>query len=253
MTENKTRKIASFLRWRLVPVRSMERFSRLSAKTFRPLPKPVGKVGIEVDRLGLTVSPTIASADVNAMRDLFLPRVELSRKTSRNHPFVNLVRAEDLSADNLLMKYAFSKDVLDVAMDYFGGRVTLSGLQALYSFPEDDGPFVYLEKEASKKVGRSMIVRRIEDMQMFKESGGVETKRVYGKAGKSVLVDPAAVYHYGGRCKYPRLAIFATFNSDIPFDGSSSLISHNKTRIATLIKAMRPNLDGNAVGRMLML
>lgn len=286
MTENILRRFASFVRWRLVPVRYLERLKRLNARTIRPLPKPKGNVALEVERFGLIDGPTVAPEDVQAMRELFLPRLDTARKTARNHPFVNLTRVEDLTADNVLMKYAFSKDVLDVAMDYFGGRATLSGLQILYSFPwdgvtlkesqkwhldytdsrslhwvaylndvvsEDDGPFVCLDKQTTNKVGRSMIVRRIEDAQMVRESGGVEPNKVYAKAGGSVLVDPAAVYHYGSRSKTPRLAIFITFNSDIPFNDPTPLVSRNAARIASLIKEMRPDLDSRAVNRMLMI
>lgn len=286
MAENVLRSMASFVRWRLVPVRYLERLPRLNTRTIRPLPRPKGKVALEVERLGLTGGPAVAAEDVKAMRDLFLPRLDTAKKTARNHPFVNLTRAEDLTADNVLMKYAFSKDVLDVAMDYFGGRATLNGLQILYSYPwdgvnlmesqkwhldytdtrslhwvaylndvetEEDGPFVCLDKETTNKVGRSMIVRRIEDAQMVKESGGVSPKVVYAKAGESVMVDPAAVYHYGSRCKNPRLAIFVTFNSDIPFNNQTALVSQNAGKIAALIKEMRPDLDSGAVDRMLML
>jgi len=280
--------ILLFLRWRLVPVRYLERLSRLNLKKMKRLDKPLSHVALAVESKGFAQGPTIASDLLQELQSLFKPRVNDSKTTKlrKNHPFVNLTRAEDLTPENPLMKFAVSKEVLDVAMDYFGGRATLNSIQVLYSFPnlgetlkesqkwhldysdtrsfhcvaylndvekDEDGAFVYVDKVASETVGRSMIIHRYGDEEFKKASNNAKWLKFFGEAGTSVLIDPAACYHYGSRCTKPRLAIFVTFNSDFPFNGATPLVKKNASKIAKTIKTLRPDLDSVAVDRLLMI
>lgn len=69
-------------------------------------------------------------------RSVYLPRAPEVTPEALKAPFVNLSRSEDLKIDNPLTQFAFSKEVLDVAIDYFGGRLSLDSLQVLYSYPQ---------------------------------------------------------------------------------------------------------------------
>ena len=212
-----------------------------------------------------------------------MPRAPKAAPDGLKSPFVNLSRAEDFTAHNPLLKLAFSPEILDVALDYFGGRVFLDSLQILHSFAseaalkesqkwhldygdskslhcvmylndvltDDDGPFVFADKAASKVVGRGLTVRRIEDGQMKKEMQGAEVHKIYGKAGTSIWVDPAACYHYGSRCLTSRTAVFMTFNSDAPFIAPMPLIRDNAKKIADAGRELRPDLDGAVFDRLL--
>ncbi|MEO9461765.1 MAG: hypothetical protein ABJ242_03425 [Marinomonas sp.] len=285
MIGNVIREGLSFARWRLAPVRYLERLPRLNLENIRTLPAPQLEVNKRIEKEGITVGPTLLPSQVEELRELFLPRLDTATKTARKHPFVNLTNESDLTSDNPLIRAAFSKDVLDVAIDYFGGRATLNSLQALYSFAGNGdarmesqkwhldysdtrslhwvvylndvsdagaGAFVCHSKEVSKKVGRSLIIRRIDDAQMAKETGGAEPNVFYGEAGASVILDPAAVYHFGSRCTVPRLALFVTFNSDAPFNNPTPLVHNNSARIARVMREVRPDLSDETVNRLLM-
>ena len=277
------KRAASFLKWQLVPVRHLGRIRYLRPQSFLPIERPQSALALEIDTAGYATGPKVSEKQLEALRSTFLPRAPLSPPEKLKAPFINLANSDDLTADNPLVRIAFSKEVLDVAIDYFGERLSLDSLQALYSFPQqgalkesqkwhldygdsrslhcvvylndvldmESGPFVFLNKEQSKKVGRGMIIRRIEDDQLSKESGGALPQITYGKAGTSLWVDPAACYHYGSRCQRARTAVFVTFNSSTPFVAPSPMIANNAEKIAHLGKQMRPDVDPAIFDRML--
>ena len=107
----------------------------------------------------------------------------------------------------------------------------------------EDGPFVYVDKPSTTKIGRNLIVRRIADDQFARELGEGKIMNFYGRAGSSVLVDPSACYHYGSRCKVPRMAIFVTFSSWFPFAQPVPLVKQNAEKIYVTLRQMRPDLS----------
>tara|TARA_R110002072_G_scaffold243304_9_gene402291 strand:- start:232 stop:1086 length:855 start_codon:yes stop_codon:yes gene_type:complete len=282
---NSAQRIASFLKWQLVPVRYLGRLRYLRPRHITPANSPRSAKGMEIEAAGYAAGPVLSQDMLTKMQEIFVSRAPTAAPEKLKAPFINLSRAEDLTKDNPLVQLAFSKDILDVAIDYFGGRLTLDSLQVLHSFPQtgplkesqkwhldygdsrslhcvyylndvtdmDGGPFVFIDKENSKKVGRGLIVRRIEDDQFTQESNDAPLQIAYGKAGTSLWVDPAACYHYGSRCKRPRTAIFLTFNSDSPFMAPTPLIVENARQIAEAGKALRPDLDPTVIDKMLRL
>jgi hypothetical protein len=274
---------ASFVKWQLVPIRYLGRMRYLRLHNMMPATPPRTALGQEIDSKGYATGPQIGASQLEAMQKIFLPRAPATAPAGTKAPFINLSRAEDMTQDNPLLQFAFSKEVLDVALDYFGKRLILDSLQVLHSFPQtaqlkesqkwhldygdsrslhcvaylndvldlEGGPFVFIDKAQSKKVGRGLIVRRIEDDQFAKESGGVQPQIAYGKAGSSVWVDPAVCYHYGSRCQKARNAVFVTFNSDTPFMSPVPMIVENAKKIAEVGKKLRPDLDPAIFDRML--
>ncbi|MGV6838564.1 MAG: hypothetical protein ACWA40_00055, partial [Planktomarina sp.] len=105
-------------------------------------------------------------------------------------------------------------------------------------------------KKDTNRIGRSMIIRRITDPQFDKELGDGDIKEVYGPAGTSILIDPAACYHYGSRCRTARMAVFITFNSDAPFVQSTPLLRANKDKVTQAIKTLRPDLDSTVIDKL---
>lgn len=279
------RSLGSFIKWRLVPVRYIGKLQRLRLRHFKAAVKPGLKITAEIVENGYATGPTGTPEMVKVLQDIYQPRVPASKPADSNsHPFINLVKPEDLTPESPLMQLAFSKEVLDVAMDYFGGNILLDSVQILNSFAteeaalkesqkwhldygdsqsfhcvmylndvleSEDGPFVFIDKKDTKRLGRSLIVRRIEDIQFSKEVGDGEIREFYGKAGESVLVDPAVCYHYGSRCKNARMAIFISFNSDAPFMKATPIVRNNAEKILQAAKVLRPDLDDGRLDRLM--
>jgi len=277
------RRTANFIKWRLVPIRHLGRLRYLRPHHLTKAENPQTDLGKIIDAKGYHTGPIRSGEKLKALQNLFMNRAPKSAPDGHPIPFVNLLKAEDLTADNALMKLVFSPEILDVVFDYYGGRARLHNLQVLHSFAndgqlkesqkwhldyadskslhcvmylndvltDDEGPFVFIDKEASKVVGRGLTVRRIADAQMEKEMQGAEVHTVYGKAGTSVWIDPAACYHYGSRCINPRTAVFLTFNSDAPFVAKESLMAQNAQTIVEIGKELRPDLPAETFDRLL--
>lgn len=269
------RRFASFLRWRVVLVRhlTMLRDMRWN-QLFTPPPVRTSRV-TEIEQTGYHVPAPISPAVIESVRGIYAPRVASVARKRHGHPFVNLFTPDDIDPDNPVFRLAFSPDILDVAADYFRGKLILDSIQVLYSYStggeiresqywhldygdrksfhavayvddvisDDGGPFVFADKLTSDKVGRSLFVRRISDRQFAKESGGDEVHRFFGKAGAMVFVDPSACYHYGSRCKSSRMAIFVTFSTWFPFAQPIDLVGRNKGRIFAAAQQVRPDLS----------
>lgn len=281
------RNAASFARWRLIPVRYATRLFQVRPGSFRRPGPPRLAVNEAIARDGFHAGPRLDKAAVEELRGVYVPRTATAARPDRNHPFVNLVEPGDLEADRPIMRHAFSREVLDVALDYFGGACTLDSIQVLYTFPgngmptesqmwhkdygdsksfhcvtylndvrsEADGPFVFASKPDTRRIARSPLVRRIDDDRFARELGPGTIRSFLGEAGESVLIDPAVCYHYGSRCTAPqgRLAIFVTFNSLLPFVGPQALVAGHRERIYRAGKALRPDIEDGILRRLLML
>jgi hypothetical protein len=277
------RKVGHFVRWKLVATRYATRAAGLKwSKVGKPAPPRMAATA-EIERIGSAPGPTIPPDLLKGMRDIYLARTSSVQPKATGHPFVSLFEPQDITPDNPVLRFAFSPAVLDVATDYFGGKLILDSLQVLYSFPTEgdlresqywhldygdtrsfhcvaylndvlrveDGPFVHVDKAATAKVGRSSVVRRIDDKKFAAESGNAAPHVFYGPAGASVFVDPSACYHYGSRCKTPRLALFVTFSSWFPFAQPVPAITDHKARVAEVAKQIRPDLSDEFIATLL--
>ena len=282
---NFARKIASFVRWRLVPVRYLTMLYAMKWRKMLQAPPSRTAAATKIDTYGHTQGSDVPNDLLSQMQEIYFPRGSQVIPKSVGHPFVNLFSADDIRPDNPVMRYAFSQQVLEVETDYFGGRLILDSIQVLYSYPTEgdpresqywhldygdrksfhcvaylkdvlapeDGPFVYVDKPTTAKIGRSLIVRRIEDAQFERELGKGNIEYFYGKAGSSVLVDPSACYHYGSRCKVARLAIFVTFSSWFPFAQPVSLVKDNAEKMLMALREIRPDLSEHYLKSLLQL
>lgn len=282
---SKLRKIASFVRWRLVPVRYLTMLRDMRwGYLFKSYPARTS-VCQELEQTGYHVTSPLDKQTMEDSRDLYRPRTASVVPKDRGHPFVNLFTAEDISSDNPVFRLAFSPKILEVAADYFGNKLILDSIQVLYSYStggeiresqhwhldygdrksfhaitylnnvegDNDGPFVFVNKEATRKIGRSLIVRRITDDQFSKEIDSAEVQQFLGPAGSMVYVDPSACYHYGSRCKESRLAIFVTFSSWFPYAQPMPIITENREKIFTAAQEVRPDLNPQLLKTMLQL
>lgn len=267
--------VLSFLRWRIVAVRYAGKVSGSSpAGWLRRSVPPRGRIAGAVQERGHEPGPTLAPEVLAHVQSIYRPRSERVVARPSGHPFVNLVEAQDFAPTNPVFRHAFSPEVLDVAHDYFGGRLTLDSIQVLHSWPTEgpphdsqawhkdygdnkslhcvtylndvlkaeDGPFVFVDRADTARIRRSPFIRRIDDTQFASELGDGQVRIFHGRAGASVFVDPSACYHYGSRCRHPRLAIFVTFNTDSPFVPATEPIRQHARSILAAAQQVRPDL-----------
>lgn len=278
------RDIYNLVRWRLIALRYLGKVS--SYFSAPSVPRSPGKAidhSSPVAREGFGPGPSIDAATLAEIRAIYAPRAEKVVPTEAGHPFENLFRSEDITPDNPVLRFALSPAVLDAADAYFGGRFRYDSVQVLYSFPTpgglresqmwhrdygdnksfhcvayvndvlqpEDGPFVFVDRHDTQRIGKSAFIRRISDDRFREELGEGELRSFYGRAGESVFVDPAACYHYGSRCVNPRTAIFVTFNTDRPYVPAVSTLRNNRDRLLAAARAIRPDLDAAYLARIL--
>ena len=271
--ENLKNKI-NYFRSHSIALRKLSMLGNIKGKSFHKAEPSVLASTREIDDSGYTTGPTIDAKTLHEIQAIYQPRISEVVAKERGAPFKNIMQDQDISIDNPIIRLAFSPEILDPAMDYFGGKILFESLQVLYSYPTegklresqlwhkdfgdsksfhaiaylndvqtiDDGPFVFVNKTDSKKMKRSTLIRRIKDEQFLKELGDGKVEYFYGKAGQSVFVDPAQCYHYGSRCKNGRLAIFFTFNTSTPYVIIPALIERNKMKLLEIGKQLRPDI-----------
>jgi hypothetical protein len=247
--------------------------------------RPLGQRQPEIAALkanGHVEGPTLEPRVLAAIRAKYAPRTEKTVPVAGGHPFKNIMRDGDLTEDDPVVGLVFSPAVLDVAHDYLGGHATLDSIQLLYSWPTegisesqmwhkdygddrslhwiaylDDvtsdirGPFVFIDRRDTARIRRSPFIRRIPDDRFIAELGAGEVRKFLGPAGSSIYVDPSACYHYGSRCKIPRMAIFITFNSSRPFVPATELVRHNACKLLEIGSRLRPDLTSDFLRRLL--
>lgn len=264
----------NYLRSHLIAKRKFSMLFNISSKTFIKLEPSVTESSVVLNNVGYTQGPTCSPEVLNEIKSIYEPRIADVIPKATGAPFKNLMRDEDITIDNPVIKLAFSKEILDPAIDYFGGKLLFESLQVLYSYPTNgdlresqywhkdfgdsksfhcimylndvkevnQGPFVFVNRTESKKMKRSFLIRRIKDEDFMKELGDGKVETFYGKAGESILVDPAVCYHYGSRCKEGRLAIFFTYNTSTPYVILPTLIQRNSDKLFEIGKILRPDL-----------
>jgi hypothetical protein len=280
---NKLNEIKSFLRWRVVLVRYLTRIMNkkinIAISDYPNIDADISELQVNGYMQGLELN----KIQVNEILDLYNDKIKSVVPKVSGHPFVNLVTDEDITIDNPIVKLTFSKEILDPAIKYFNGEISLDSIQFLYSWPTSGemrdsqkwhydygdsksyhaiiylndvtdityGPFTFINKFDSKKIKWSPFIRRVEDDQFKKELSNGEILFFYGNAGKSVIVDPACCYHYGSRCKTPRLALFLTFNTSNPFVPPIDLIQRNKLKLIDIGCELRPDLTKPFIAKLL--
>ena len=254
------------------------RWSKLfKRQTFKTL------IATNISQNGFHLADPIDSSSLKKIIAIYKPRCAFVLREPSGHPFKNIFETKDIDKNNPVFQLAFSPKILDVATDYFRGKLILDSIQVLYSYStnnetresqfwhldyndrksfhaiiylndvlsENDGPFVFLDKQESKGIGRSFVVRRIPDNSFYKNYGNNHAINFFSKAGGFVYVDPAACYHYGSRCKNDRLAIFVTFSSWFPFVKPVNLIINNRRKILIEAKLLRPDLSNEFLKNLL--
>lgn len=264
----------NYLRSHLIAKRKFSMLFNINSKTFSKPEPSVLESSVVLNNIGFATGPTCSLENLKEINNIYEPRIAEVIPKATGAPFKNLMRDEDFTIDNPIIKLAFSKEILDPAIDYFGGKLLFESLQVLYSYPTDgnlresqhwhkdfgdsksfhgimylndveelnQGPFVFVNRKESKKMKRSFLIRRIKDEDFMKELGDGKVETFYGKAGESIFVDPAVCYHYGSRCKQGRLAIFFTFNTSTPYVIIPGLIQNNRDKLFEIGKTLRPDL-----------
>lgn len=265
----------NYVRWHLILIRKISMLSNISNKSFKKRENSVLDSSSVLNNIGFTTGPSCPPEYLDEIKNIYENRIVEVVPKAKGAPFKNLMRDEDITIDNPVIRLAFSKEILDPAIDYFGGKLLLESLQVLYSYPtqgplresqywhkdygdsksfhgimylndveqENQGPFVFVNRSDSKRMRKSLFIRRINDSDFINELDNGKVEYFYGKAGESIFVDPAACYHYGSRCKEGRLAIFFTFNTSTPYMIIPGLIQDNRNKLFEIGKTLRPDLS----------
>jgi hypothetical protein len=90
---------------------------------------------------------------------------------------------------------------------------------------EDGGPFHVAERDAINLKYRTFpwSTKRVSDHDFAKACDMDRTHSVTGPVGTTFIGDTRHCFHYGGRCKRPRLAYFMTFAPGVGLYPSRSL------------------------------
>jgi hypothetical protein len=276
------RSIYGFLTQRLVISRYITRFIYLKWSIL--FFKKYSKLAIteEITTKGFAIGPILDNESLKKIQDIYFPKGALVNPNQLGAPIVNLYHINKCSASDPVLNLAFSPKVLDIAIDFFSDKVVLESISVFYSYPTDDfrasqywhldygdrkslhcmtylnnvnhedyGPFVFLDKEQSNKIGRFNTIKRFTDKKINELSKSEVPNYFYGSEGAYMFVNPADCYHYGSRCKKPRFAIFITFNSLAYFRRPSSEIIKNKSLIKKNAQEIRPDLSSKFLDSLL--
>ncbi|MEM6474691.1 MAG: hypothetical protein AAF687_00845 [Pseudomonadota bacterium] len=277
---------ANFLRWRLVPVRKLGKMKNKLVGHPGPQPRATSFDAERLEELkakGYCKALPVDPALVDEIRALYLPRGEDVVPTDNGHPFANIMPPEEYKATNPVFRLAFSDDILNAVEAYFDGKFSFASIQVTHSFPtsgelresqkwhrdygdsqslhfvmyvndvleEDGGPLSLIDRDTSKKVNRSPVIRRLTDAEIAAEVGSEDYVRFYGKAGEAILMDPATCYHFGSRCRTPRTAVFITFNTHVPYTDMMQPLGSHRAAAAAEARKVRPDLSGDYIDSIL--
>jgi len=276
------RRIYGFIKQKLVISRYIERIINLRWSILFSKSQCNLTISQEINQKGFATGPSLDSSSLKKIQDIYFPKSKLVMPRKYGAPMINLYNSNESSASDPVLKFAFSPKVLDVAIDFFGGKVILEGISVFYSYPsegleasqywhldyadrktlhsmtylkdvkhEDDGPFTFLDKQISRKIGRFNTIKRITDKKMYKLIEKEDLNYFYGSEGESLFVNPADCYHYGSRCKNARFAIFVSFNSWFPFRKSFPDIIDNRLKIKKNAQLIRPDLSNRFLDNLL--
>ncbi|MES2495411.1 MAG: hypothetical protein V4618_04820 [Pseudomonadota bacterium] len=276
---NVVKELAGFLRWRLIPVRYAGKIARsLPGRAPKPLPPRDPSVA-RLRQTGWVPAPVIPAEVLGRIRDKYLPRADAVVAKKGGHPFTSLFHGMDIGPDDPICQLAFSRELLDTVHDYFGGRFRYNSIQIAYSWPtegplhqsqlwhrdygdtrsfhwvaylndvpdDEGGPFTFVDVKATRRIGTSAIIRRIDDERFRRELGDGEIHRFLGEAGEGIFVDPSLCYHFGSRCRRPRFAMFVTFSTDTPFTAATDMVERDREKLIETACVLRPDLSPDYV------
>lgn len=267
----------NFLRWRLIPIRALGKVKNMLA--FRAAPPRVS-LAFDSARLaelrvkGYCSAGRIGKDELREINENYRSRAEAIESRSEGHPFANIFESRDITSDNPVFRLALSNHVLAAAQAYFDGRFVFDSIQVLRSFPtsgnlresqkwhrdygdnkslhfimylndvttDDDGPFVFIDRQVSRKVRSFPYIRRLTDEQIAREIGTRDFATFFGEAGEAIFVDPAVCYHFGSRCSNPRTAIFITFNTATPYEPMVEPLKSARVRALAEARKVRRDL-----------
>ena len=186
--------VAHFARWRVIALRYAGKLRGLSTRA-APLGARAADGSGSAHQRSRHMPPRRRSrAGARGMVRIYCPRMTPSpAKRCRTSVRESVSPGDDIDADNPVVQPAFSPEILDVADDYFAGRLILDSIQVLYSWPTrgalresqlwhkdygdwksfhwiaylndvngpDDGPFSFIDKRDARRIAPSPFIRRI--------------------------------------------------------------------------------------------
>lgn len=212
-----------------------------------------------------------------------LQHLGMSRAASRsatrgnNYPFVDLLVPDDFkNPDNPIIDFIFGDDVLQAATWYFRGKPKLTRCFLAYSKPDseqrwtktqlwhldsddfrilrfilyltdvdqDAGPFMFVPKDNSPRLGR-FWARRLDDAHFRRVcNGSMQIETFLGGPGSMLAIDTAQCCHCGGRAvTRERLALVITFTTQRPCNSTHPLLTRYGRFLFTALRDLKPHIS----------
>jgi hypothetical protein len=258
MSAANAKAIASFVRWRLKPVRwSAKLLGEVRFLPSRLLERPVTAHGGDEALVALD-----ADGYAKVASGIEFPPIDIAGLAGRaagksfvdvgpDHPsvladaFTSVMRRPGVQ--ETVLRYFDGRPWLwNVALNYSDVSERMSDSQ-LWHFDYGDtrqlhfmayftdvgldcGPFTFLDAGTSGKVPRHpLVVERFTDKALADAYGidvAADAIRLVGSRGDVYAADPGRVMHQGARCARPRLVMFVTFTTPTPMSrGGRSTIT----------------------------
>jgi hypothetical protein len=281
MSSNDARAVASFIRWRLKPVRWSAKL--LGEALFLPsriLTRPVAARGGDD-----TVAALEANGYAKVASGFEVPPIDVTALAGRaaGKSFVDVGPDHSSALTEAFVRLMRRPGVQETVLRYFGGRPWLWNVALNYSDVSDRmsdsqlwhfdygdtrqlhfmvyftdvgldcGPFTFIDATTSSKVPRHpVVIERFTDRDLA-ESYGIDVAtraiRLVGSRGDVYVADPGRVMHQGARCERPRLVMFASFTTPAPMSrgGRSTITRARREALGAALRAPGKPLLGESV------
>jgi hypothetical protein len=264
MLVNQLRSVASFVRWRLKPVRwSGKLLGQLQQLPQRPHAQSERKANgfrayAELSGNGYTKFAT----------GLSLPQIDVARFAGRasGKAFVDVGQDFPDQLAEAFVKIMSFPGVQETVLDYFDGCPRLWNVALNYSDVSDQasesqlwhfdygdtkqlhfmvyftnveldcGPFTFFDATTSAQVTRHpLVIERLTDNDLSRNYGinvSQRSIRLVGARGDVFAADPGRILHQGARCSKPRLVMFITFTTPAPMSRGGRTTMSNAQRVS---------------------
>lgn len=264
MLVNQLRSAASFVRWRLKPVRwSGKLLGQLRQFPQRPYAQSERKA---------SGSKAYAELSGNGYTKfapgLSLPQIDVARLAGKasGKAFVDVGKDFPDQLAEAFVKIMSLPGAQETVLDYFDGCPRLWNVALNYSDVSDQasesqlwhfdygdtkqlhfmvyftdveldcGPFTFFDASTSAQVPRHpLVIERFTDDDLSRNYGinvSQRSIRLVGARGDVFAADPGRILHQGARCSKSRLVMFITFTTPAPMSRGGRTTMSNAQRVA---------------------
>lgn len=258
------RSVASFVRWRLKPVRWLGKL----LGQLRLLPQ---RSYVQTERKASgtkAYAELVSNGHTKFETGLSLPQIDFDRLSGRasGKAFVDVGQDFPDQMAEAFVKIMSLPGAQETVLDYFDGRPKLWNVALNYSDVSEEvsdsqlwhfdygdtkqlhfmvyftdveldcGPFTFFDAPTSAQVLRHpLVIERLTDEDLSKNYGinvSQRSIRLVGARGDVFAADPGRILHQGARCTKPRLVMFITFTTPAPMSRGGRATMSNAQRVS---------------------